>query len=498
MSQDLAACDAGTGCVCPPGTYGDGSECSTEAAIIRVSFQLTGAKEFDAETRQTLLLLASDLFANTSALPPHHATSFTYTARKNVVSMAIAYKDLNATAVAIQSLKAELMSGELTYENTTIFYDGSVPLHFDFSGGTYREGRLSVEPREYVWNTGTSSDPIPIAATGMQVDRVYFNPACKSSGCWVIDVTYTTGEDNFNVFYLPKSDNEDDLSFDFDYSGTALDQTYFPRNFPCGNSYDSANAQDSNGVIADTASACCIPKFKDLYRPVSTFELDTFGFGDPNLESLREICSSATPKNPPNMSVSNMPASHLDGVFSDTDEDGNRRFVVNMSEVIDTGVVDPYLGVYTASFVLDELETRKHFSKLYGVVAVEYSLDMFVGLANFKPANLQFIDMSATQIAIHLEKTNYFTVATHGSNEYTFLQYVNLRLIEIYKAGTSTVDVSEPQASFAPIDAAREPQASFAPIDAARDADVLGAWSLSSPGPGAVLWVGMVPFRRQC
>eukprot|EP00286_Rhodomonas_abbreviata_P001204 CAMPEP_0181288058 /NCGR_PEP_ID=MMETSP1101-20121128/124_1 /TAXON_ID=46948 /ORGANISM="Rhodomonas abbreviata, Strain Caron Lab Isolate" /LENGTH=96 /DNA_ID=CAMNT_0023392143 /DNA_START=18 /DNA_END=304 /DNA_ORIENTATION=+ len=38
----------------------------------------------------------------------------------------------------------------------------------------------------------------------------------------------------------------------------------------------------------------------------------------------------------------------------------------------------------------------------------------------------------ASQAAIHLEKTNFFSVSTHGTNEYTFLEYVNLRLVQVY------------------------------------------------------------------
>eukprot|EP00961_Rhodomonas_salina_P217850 2943917-Rhodomonas_salina.1 len=37
------------------------------------------------------------------------------------------------------------------------------------------------------------------------------------------------------------------------------------------------------------------------------------------------------------------------------------------------------------------------------------------------------------QVNIHLEKTNFFSVSTEGENAYTFLEYVNMRLVTVYK-----------------------------------------------------------------
>eukprot|EP00961_Rhodomonas_salina_P262600 3548615-Rhodomonas_salina.1 len=35
------------------------------------------------------------------------------------------------------------------------------------------------------------------------------------------------------------------------------------------------------------------------------------------------------------------------------------------------------------------------------------------------------------QVDIHVEKTDYFQITTHGVNEYTYLQYINVRLVEV-------------------------------------------------------------------
>merc|ERR1711966_362951 len=50
------------------------------------------------------------------------------------------------------------------------------------------------------------------------------------------------------------------------------------------------------------------------------------------------------------------------------------------------------------------------------------------------------LESLATQQAIHLEKTNFFSVSTHGTNDYTFLEYVNLRLVAIYDEDTDFSD----------------------------------------------------------
>jgi hypothetical protein len=48
--------------------------------------------------------------------------------------------------------------------------------------------------------------------------------------------------------------------------------------------------------------------------------------------------------------------------------------------------------------------------------------------------------MFTKQVDIYLEKTNFFTVSTHGTNDYTFLEYVNLRLVEILEQDLDNTD----------------------------------------------------------
>eukprot|EP00961_Rhodomonas_salina_P044811 601704-Rhodomonas_salina.1 len=93
--------------------------------------------------------------------------------------------------------------------------------------------------------------------------------------------------------------------------------------------------------------------------------------------------------------------------------------------------LDPFFGQYGFEIHLDEVELRSFAGKLEGTIGVEHTVDTFIGLANFRTTGLVTLDTFATQAALHLEKTNFFSVSTHGVNEYTFLRYINLRLVEV-------------------------------------------------------------------
>lgn len=119
---------------------------------------------------------------------------------------------------------------------------------------------------------------------------------------------------------------------------------------------------------------------------------------------------------------------------------------------------------------------------------MEYQIETFIGLAEFRPTNTHILDVATKQIKVTLDKTNFFTVrwsfsslvlglldpralvaqcghggvgnvprdfssskildvgttygegavqvSTVAENDYTFLAYVNLRLVEVYNEDT--------------------------------------------------------------
>eukprot|EP00961_Rhodomonas_salina_P129035 1738629-Rhodomonas_salina.1 len=102
--------------------------------------------------------------------------------------------------------------------------------------------------------------------------------------------------------------------------------------------------------------------------------------------------------------------------------------------IVSVEAVDVYVGMYHAVIKLDEQELRTRAGRLKGTVGVEHTIDFFLGFANFKPATTtKILDSMAQQTDIHVEKTSFFSVSTHGTNDYSFLEYVNLRLVAVYK-----------------------------------------------------------------
>ena len=76
-------------------------------------------------------------------------------------------------------------------------------------------------------------------------------------------------------------------------------------------------------------------------------------------------------------------------------------------------------------------------------VNVEYTVDTFLGWQHFKAVGMtnappSILESLASQQTIHLKKTNFFSTSTHGTNDYTFLEYVKLCLVAIYKEDCST------------------------------------------------------------
>jgi len=274
-----------------------------------------------------------------------------------------------------------------------------------------------------------------------------------SSGCWEIEVTYTTGEDNFNAFFLPKTDNSptdygnpdltgpwyDSEAADHDYDslpnnnefpwstwGRSPGSTFLPASFPCG-----ADAYNAGSQIA--ISACCIVEFLDMYRPVQTFVTQMQG----TAADIRAMCEGVTDIvsfNAPGQAEAEkltMPSAAVTGysLFG-----GFAGMAESLIEPIGLSFTDPTIRQYRARLRLDEVELRRFAGQFRGTVGVEHTVDTFVGVVDFKPTGSAALDAFATQANVHLEKTSYFSVSTHGVNDYTFIQYINLRLVEVLKA----------------------------------------------------------------
>jgi len=438
VCHELATCNnvlGGFRCTCMQGVLGNGTHCQTESFSLRSVFDYPANTQLDIDELKlayTMTLLPNSEVTSTSDV---------------ITSMDFAVEQEGGTQQATFNL---LFLTEAEASNA--LNNGN--LDFSGMGGTMIDG-----PDIYRFVTGTTSDPYEVRATGLSVESVSFNPGCMSSGCWVIEVVYTIGSDDFNVFYLPKAEGDDSLSYDFDYTTSAPDasypgspaSTFNPSTHPC-TSMDYDGSKDLPAAI----TACCIPAFLAMYRPVSTFETALGAITDLDLSVCtsgaglhqrdRTIDSSTVPvfaseSQVPNAAnnifsppvapgVMGAKGVFVDGTFSD----------MAQSKIYPAGTVDPFVGIYKAVIELDEVELRKQAGQLKGTVGVEHTVDTFIGLVNFSPTGSKVLDAGAMQVAIHLEKTSFFSVSTHGTNDYTFLQYVNLRLVSILEEDTATAD----------------------------------------------------------
>eukprot|EP00287_Rhodomonas_sp_CCMP768_P015613 CAMPEP_0196757754 /NCGR_PEP_ID=MMETSP1091-20130531/103827_1 /TAXON_ID=302021 /ORGANISM="Rhodomonas sp., Strain CCMP768" /LENGTH=1517 /DNA_ID=CAMNT_0042106539 /DNA_START=95 /DNA_END=4648 /DNA_ORIENTATION=- len=329
----------------------------------------------------------------------------------------------------------------------------------------------------YAHTMDSSSMPIEVTPVGLEITAISFDITCGQAGCWVFDVTYGIGQDNWNVFYLPKAENPDHAtaSTDFDYSTivyqwgyeaieddsdlfylgemTALD-TFLQPNFPC-RSYAYNNQQSDGKPPFRSLTSCCIKPFLDMYRPVGGFATAmnalpvvknyTFACNKYNA-SAHPFYADGPPMflGSPTDSVSwdpstaeyryNKSASYLGGGAGTTAEgmfDG-----MSHSWVVNLGILDPITLVHKGRVYVDELEMRSKAGKLTGEPAVEYTVETFIGLAEFRPTNTFILDVATKQIKVTLEKTNYFSVSVIAENDITFLSYVNMRLVDVYNADT--------------------------------------------------------------
>eukprot|EP00961_Rhodomonas_salina_P156477 2107122-Rhodomonas_salina.1 len=450
-----AECDNTNGsfaCICPIGFVGDGTECFGDAWAVRSVFDIPEVSArralSDDDIEQLKLgyarLVTGDggVFGNASL----------------VTGMPLA---LGAPAYGdLWDVKASEANGQITlmalFKNKTHAEDAVAALA-SVDSETYwvllgSARNIADGPEVYRWVAQTTSTEQQINPTGMTVDRVYFEPSCLASGCWRVDVTYTVGLDNFNVFFLPKAVGSDALSYDFDYTTNDLvwpksaDDTFLPKNHPCTSAdYDAGTT--AGGDLPASITSCCLLEFLAMYRPVSTFpEALAAAAGGALMQKLTDICDApgdrlravnrtevpilAQKDQAIDISANVFPRPEAPsvpdvrtGVFVEGTFSG-----MNISYINYTGVVDAYVGIYTATLFLDEVELRNHAGQLKGTVGVEHTVDTFLGLVEFSMTGSVSLDPFVTQSNIHLEKTSFFSVSTHGVNAYTFLRYVNMRL----------------------------------------------------------------------
>eukprot|EP00961_Rhodomonas_salina_P286807 3875730-Rhodomonas_salina.1 len=222
--QDLAYCDDAAGaivCSCPVGVYGDGYNCSTDAWTVRTALSATGdvVSGWNSNADAIKLMYSNYMLAGTNQASAE-SQAMALTAHISAEYDA----DTDLTTATLNALFSPDEPGQIAAGEARARLAGA-----DFLSAVNTELGSSFETAEestvYRWVTGTTSDELTIAASGFEVEFVVFDPTCGTTGCWVIDIVYTTGaEDAVNVIYLPRNEVDETM-----YEGT-----YLPANFPCG------------------------------------------------------------------------------------------------------------------------------------------------------------------------------------------------------------------------------------------------------------------------
>jgi hypothetical protein len=223
----IAYCDLDVvpnlGCFCPEGWIGNGCDptnpsnncggtpgCLSESWTARATFDVTGTavvKGWDGKIVNITIAAKQDwaqyLFGSSptdfhalSAI--HHELSSVWIRDSNNNKVEKLYLSINMLYAS-----PNLAQGGAQVFNNRASSDYATNIQPYVYNGTLVQG---FPARVYRWQAESTSKPISVDATGMTVDSVVFQKDCKLTGCWVIDVTYTTGKQNqvFNTFYLPR------------------------------------------------------------------------------------------------------------------------------------------------------------------------------------------------------------------------------------------------------------------------------------------------------
>eukprot|EP00961_Rhodomonas_salina_P087454 1176304-Rhodomonas_salina.1 len=336
--QELAYCDFDTvaHCSCPEGSYGNGLVCSTSSFAVRIVLETASSlNEAQVKARYVSLLMTGDSNGVVDA-----------DVRRMMEENAYIKWNQDSTVASVFGLFGGKNQADLAMARVK-FIDPFVPLDSlvlrTNIASIMGADALIKGPEVFAFVTGTTSDVIQIVPTGLEVITVYFEPSCLGSGCWVVDVIFTLGRDNFNALYLPKVVGNQEEGYDANF-----ESTYFPAQFPC-QTFD----YDGSGPTPWTGTPCCIIDFLSDFRPLQTF----VGFATDTEQS------ELTPGNcPADETTDNAPAYQTDEMPTDNHLEG--QFEGLSSYAVATGQVGEY--TYSGTLYLDDLELRNSSAKMRG------------------------------------------------------------------------------------------------------------------------------------
>lgn len=313
----------------------------------------------------------------------------------------------------------------------------------------------------YAFSTIGTAFSANLGGGSLTLGEISYNPLCPSHKCWNIDFFYTLRTSindviPVSVLFLPKaysicgshhhshghghgpypdpnnnnmygtngcnSDYDNIYSINNNYDSD-FEDTFFPQHFPCG----TADYNPSNPTSKSTS--CCLLDFNSYYNMISSFD----NWINPAI---------ITPK----CTLSN--GSTILNTANTTNINGNITEMPS-SSIISLGIVDTVNNIYKSRIILDESDLIKQASIFTPYIIdgttpptylypMSYTIDTFIGLASFSSTGTRVMDSSIEQINIKLMKTNYLTISSVGTNDITFLRYINARIHEVYDLTSTT------------------------------------------------------------
>lgn len=283
---------------------------------------------------------------------------------------------------------------------------------------------------------------------GMNITGVTYNRTCSlenaptgeslapQGGCWQVEMIYLGGQElpqsdqspnaiqqAKNVLYLPRIErNPNTLAALIPAQTLTMSTGMY---FPCDATASSAGGKG----IGSAATACCLRSFEGIYRP--SYDFNAF------LQSAdyAGAVPAAACANPAAYINNTYPSSNV--VFALPPAGGVNDLVVGhieglaSSEVRLLETIDYTKRMFRVLLVLEEGDLRKHASMASGVTGVDYTLNFFVGLANFQGTGTSILSTKNTQQFVTVSKSNELTISTFGANQDPLFTSETMRLVRI-------------------------------------------------------------------
>jgi len=217
-------------------------------------------------------------------------------------------------------------------------------------------------------------DPYIVNPIGLEILEVYYNISCLLHGCWTINFQYTKNTNANIVLYLPNN-NINNI------------------NFPCNN----------YNLSSISSTSCCLTEFVRNYHTISTFKLP-----------YNNTCDILN-------QVSLYKEDNIYGKFESMPISLVQNYI-NTNSIIKTGTI-----------LLDNNELIASNACIFtGTLGIYEQYELFIGLAEFIPTNTRILETTYNQVRLLLTKTDYFTFSSYGNNKYTYLNYINVKINNIY------------------------------------------------------------------